>query len=60
MSSNGLYDQLVGGLMAEGEATEDRGQGVVTLTEFDHRPLPTPLRLHVTPTSFDQHLRSMA
>lgn len=60
MSSTGLYDLLVGYLMAEGEASEDRDQGVVTLTEFDHQPLPIPLRLHITPAGFDQHLRSMA
>jgi hypothetical protein len=23
-------------------------QGLVVLTEFDHRPLPVPLRLHIT------------
>lgn len=57
---SGLYDQLVGYLMAEGEATEDRDQGVVTLTAFDHRRLPTSLRLHITPASFDWHLVSMA
>ncbi|GAA4933092.1 hypothetical protein EV188_103670 [Actinomycetospora succinea] len=56
----GFYDQLVGYLAAEGAVSEDQDQGVVPLTEFDHRPLPTALRLHVTPTTFDEHLRGMA
>ncbi|MEJ2862833.1 hypothetical protein [Actinomycetospora flava] len=58
--NTGLYDQLVGYLAAEGAVDEDREQGVVVLTTFDHRPLPTPLRLHITPATFDEHLREMA
>jgi hypothetical protein len=56
----GLYDQLIGYLAAEGAVDEDRDHGVLTLTEFDHRPLPAPLRLHITPASFDEHLQRMA
>lgn len=56
----GAYDQLVGYLAAEGAVDEDREQGVVVLTTFDHRPLPVPLRLHITPASFDEHLHGMA
>ena len=59
-SSSGLYDQLVGYLAAEGAVDEDREQGLVVLTAFNHRPLPTPLRLHITAASFDKHLRTMA
>ena len=55
-----LYDQLVGYLAAEGAVDEDRVQGLVVLTEFDHRPLPVPLRLHITATSFGDHLRAAA
>ncbi|MFC5136985.1 hypothetical protein ACFPK1_01960 [Actinomycetospora rhizophila] len=58
--SIGFYDQLVGYLAAEGAVDEDREQGVGVLTVFDHRPLPVPLRLHVTPAAFDGHLRAMA
>ncbi|MDD7939334.1 hypothetical protein PHK61_12995 [Actinomycetospora lutea] len=39
---------------------EDREQGLVVLIAFDHRPLPVPLRLHITPESFDDHLRTLA
>lgn len=55
-----LYAQLVGYLAAEGAVSEDAGRGVLILTEFDHRPLPTPFRLHITPGSFGQHLRAVA
>lgn len=55
-----LYDQLVGYLAAEGAIDEDRDRGVVVLAAFDHRPLPTPLRLHITPGSFDDHVRKTA
>ena len=57
---SGLRDQLVGYLAAKGAVDEDREHGIVVLTAFDHRPLPTPLRLHMTPVSFDEHLRTMA
>jgi len=60
MATTGLYDQLVGYLAAEGAVDEDREQGVVVLTAFDHRPLPAPLRLHTTPAAFDEHLRTIA
>lgn len=58
--STGLYDQLVGYLAAEGAIDEDREHGILALTVFDHRPLASPLRLHITPAAFDQHLREMA
>ena len=60
MIETGLYDQIVGYLAAEGAVDEDREQGLVVITAFDHRPLPTPLRLHITPAAFDEHLRTMA
>jgi hypothetical protein len=55
-----LYDQLVGYLRAEGAVSEDADRGLLTITEYDHRVLPTPLRLHITPGSFGQHLRAAA
>jgi hypothetical protein len=55
-----LYDQLVGYLTAEGALSEDTGHGLLILTAYDHRPLPTALRLHVTPASLGQHLRAAA
>jgi hypothetical protein len=54
------YDQLVGYLGAEGAVSEDADRGLLILTEYDHRPLTTPLRLHVTPASFGEHLRAAA
>ena len=53
-----LYDQLVGYLGAEGAVCEDAG--LLILTEYDHRPLSSPLHLHITPTSFGEHLRAAA
>lgn len=55
-----LYDQLLGYLAAEGTIEEDPDAGIVVLTEFDHRAVDPPLRLHLTPISFGQHLRDVA
>jgi hypothetical protein len=55
-----LYDQLVGYLAAEGAVEEDTAAGAVTLTEFDHRPLARPLRLHLSAASLGEHLRAGA
>lgn len=55
-----LYDQLVGYLSAEGAVSEVADRGLLILTEYDHRALPSPLHLHVTPISLGEHLRSGA
>lgn len=55
-----MYDQLLGYLAAEGAIEEDPGAGIVVLTEFDHGAVNPPLRLHLTPASFGQHLRDAA
>ena len=62
MEPNGpqLYDQLLGYLAAEGEIEEDPENGIVVLVEFDHRKLEQPLRLHLTPYTFERHLREAA
>jgi hypothetical protein len=59
-SDQEMYDQLLGYLAAEGVIEEDSNAGIVTLTEFNHRPLDPPSRLHLTPASFGQHLREAA
>ena len=59
-SDQELYDQLLGHLAAEGEIEEDPESGVVVLTEFDHRVLERPLRLHLTPHAFGRYLRDAA
>lgn len=55
-----FYDQLIGHLTRNGRVTEDAGHGVLVLTEFDHRSLSPPLRLHATAVTFGPHLRAAA
>lgn len=55
-----LYDQLIGYLAARGAVREDARRGVLVLSEFDHRPLPAPLHLHVSPDILGDHLRASA
>ena len=55
-----LYDQLLGYLSAEGEIEEDAAAGIVLITEYSHRRLDPPLRLHLTPADFGRHLRDAA
>lgn len=55
-----FYDQLLGYLTAEGTVVEDAGTGTVVLFVFEHRELDPPMRLHITPETFGQHLRAAA
>ncbi len=55
-SDQELYDQLLGYLAAEGEIEEDPKNGTVVITEFDHRILEQPLRLHLDPSTFGRFL----